>query len=278
MRIAIASREYVIKKMVELGAHPLKKWGQNFLVDEAIAKEIVFATKISKTDRVLEVGPGLGALSEYIAQTGAQIDLLDIDPLFCEHLRKTFSQNPSIHVILGDVMKFDLSQYNKIFGNLPYYLTTPILERVIENIGQIQSLTAMIQKEAYPRLIAKLGDEDYGPLSILYAYVGQISLVRKVSKVHFLPAPHVDSLVFKVDFRPNLDPIFVRKLASTTKNLFLLRRKTILNNLSGMVGGKEKASVLLNKLGIDFKKRPEELSLQFYVALSELLSVESKVE
>lgn len=274
MSKAIASKEFVVKKMVELGAHPLKKWGQNFLIDETVSKDIVFALKIEPKNRVLEIGPGLGALSEHLAASDATITLLDIDPLFCDHLKKTFSSSPKLEVVQGDVMKFDLNPYDKIIGNLPYYLTTPILEKVLDHASHLSTFIGMVQKEVFPRVIAKLGDEEYGPLSILYSYVGQVSLVRKVSKVNFLPMPHVDSLVFKVDFRKDINPVFLKKLTSVTKNLFLLRRKTILNNLGGLVGGKEKAQVLLDKLKVEPQKRPEELPLSFYVSLTELLLLE----
>lgn len=274
MNIAIASKEFVVKKMVEIGAHPLKKWGQNFLIDETMSKDLVSALKIEKNDRVLEIGPGLGALSEHLAASNGKVTLLDIDPLFCEHLRKTFATYPNLEVVQGDVMKYDLSPFNKVIGNLPYYLTTPILEKTLEHASHLSCFVGMVQKEVFPRVIAKLGDEEYGPLSILYSYVGQISIVRKVSKVNFIPVPHVDSLVFKVDFRKDLDPVFLKKLTSVTKNLFLLRRKTILNNLGGLVGGKEKALDLLGKLNIEPQKRPEELPLSFYVSLTELLRAE----
>ncbi len=278
MQPAIASKEFVVKKMVELGAHPLKKWGQNFLIDETIAKDIVFALKIKAEERVLEIGPGLGSLSEWLAKSEARVDLLEIDPLFCEHLKSTFKGNNRVQIIPGDVMKTNLSAYDKLIGNLPYYLTTPILERVLENAATLQTFVAMVQKEVYPRLVAKLGDEEYGPLSILYSYVSQVSVVRKVSKVAFLPVPHVDSLVFKVDFRQGIDSVFLNKLISITKTLFLLRRKTILNNLGGIVGGKEKAMVLLEKLKTEPQKRPEELPLAFYVSLTELLALERASE
>ncbi len=278
MQPAIASKEFVVKKMVELGAHPLKKWGQNFLIDETIAKEIVFALKINPFDKVLEIGPGLGSLSEWLSKSEARIDLLEIDPLFCEHLKTTFKPNNKVNVIAGDVMKTKLSGYNKIIGNLPYYLTTPILERILENASTLETFVAMVQKEVYPRLVAKLGDEEYGPLAILYSYAATIGVVRKVSKVAFLPVPHVDSLVFKVEFRKDLDPFFLNKLSSVTKTLFLLRRKTILNNLGGLVGGKEKALVLLEKLKTEPQKRPEELPLSFYVSLTELLALERASE
>ncbi len=278
MQPAIASKEFVVKKMVELGAHPLKKWGQNFLIDETIAKEIVFALKINPLDKVLEIGPGLGSLSEWLSKSEASVDLLEIDPLFCDHLKTTFRTHKKLNVISGDVMKTKLSSYNKIIGNLPYYLTTPILERILENASTLETFVAMVQKEVYPRLVAKLGDEEYGPLAILYSYAATISIVRKVSKVAFLPVPHVDSLVFKVEFRKDLDPLFLNKLSSITKTLFLLRRKTILNNLGGLVGGKEKALVLLEKLKTEPQKRPEELPLSFYVSLTELLALERASE
>ncbi len=274
MPLAIASKEFVIKKMVELSAHPLKKWGQNFLIDETVSKDIVFALKIEAGNKVLEIGPGLGALSEHLAGSQGAITLLDIDPLFCDHLRKTFGSYPRLEVVQGDIMKFDLNPFDKIIGNLPYYLTTPILEKILDHASHLNIFIGMVQKEVFPRVIAKLGDDEYGPLSILFSYVGQVSLVRKVSKVYFLPVPHVDSLVFKVDFRKDIDPAFLKKLTSVTKNLFLLRRKTILNNLGGLVGGKEKALVLLEKLHVEPQKRPEELPLSFYVSLTELLLLE----
>lgn len=268
----IANKEYVIKTMVEITAKPLKKWGQNFLIDDKVAEAIVKSIDLDAKKRVLEIGSGLGALSYHLVKSKAHVDLLEIDPLLSEHLRKVFRNDSGVTVITQDVLKTNLSGYDVIVGNLPYYITTPIIEQVLDVASTTSTFVAMVQKEAYPRINAKLGNESYGPLSILISYLGKVKMVSKVSKVCFLPTPHVDSLVFKIDFRKDIDPVFTKELTKVVKGLFRLRRKTILNNLYGYLGDKEKAAELLLKLNTPINKRPEELPLSFYVSLTQLLN------
>lgn len=272
MNHIIASKEYVIKKMVEFGAKPSKKWGQNFLIDDGVASAIVKSLAFESKKRVLEIGPGLGALSSHLVNSGSSIDLLEIDSTMAAHLQNEFKFDTNVKVICADVLKSDISGYDYIIGNLPYYITTPIIEKVLANASAESSFVAMVQREVYPRIIAKLGSEEYGPLSIIISYLGSVRQVLKVSKYSFLPAPHVDSLVFKIDFRKDLDRKFANKLIRVTKGMFLLRRKTIMNNLLSYTNDKEKSIRILEDLKTPANKRPEELPLSFYVGLAQLLT------
>jgi 16S rRNA (adenine1518-N6/adenine1519-N6)-dimethyltransferase len=238
--------------------------GQNFLVDADVAKKIVDLAEIQPGDKVLEIGSGAGSLSYFIAQYPALADLIDIDESLVLKLKKDFASTTNIHPQMGNVMRYEMAPYTKIIGNLPYYITSGILERILLQAKSTAKAVLMVQKEVLSRITAPVGDEDYGPLPILLQYRGKVTREFVVPRTAFSPAPHVDSIVFTISFDSRADIEKAGKIYALASTLFLHRRKTILNNLASMLGDSKKASVLLAKANIDEKKRPEDLTLQDY--------------
>ncbi len=242
--------------------------GQNFLIDRNVCKNIVASLEIKDGDHVLEIGSGAGSLSYYLAQYKEDIDLIDIDEGLVTKLQNDFSEINNVHPQIGNAMRYDMNGYTKIIGNLPYYITSGILEKVLLGAKDAKRAVFMVQKEAYLRLNSSIGNKDYGPLPLLIKYRSKVSKLYSVPRTSFSPAPHVDSLVFSLDFFEDKNDLEKTKnLYSLMNALFLHRRKTILNNLSGYVGDSSKAKDILSKSNILSTKRPEELSLDNYLTL-----------
>lgn len=242
--------------------------GQNFLIDRNVCKNIVSSLDIKDGDRVLEIGSGAGSLSYFLASYKEEIDLIDIDEGLVTKLQNDFESIENVHPKLGNAMRYDMSEYTKIIGNLPYYITSGILERVLLNAKNVNRAVFMVQKEAYTRLNSSIGSKDYGPLPLLIKYRAKMSKLYSVPRTSFSPAPHIDSLVFSLDFfedKRNLEK--TEKLYSLMNALFLHRRKTILNNLTGYLKDSSKAKDVLDHSNILPTKRPEELSLDDYLRL-----------
>ena len=236
-----------------------KSLGQNFLINPSVAEKIVGLLDLKDGDKVLEIGAGLGSLSYFLAKSPSNCQLIDIN----EH----FGNLENVEIKRQNVLKHNLSSFNKIIGNLPYYITSSIIEKLLLDAKDAEIMVLMTQKEVYPKLLSL----NKSPLSLFLNYVADISSAIDVGRNNFAPIPHVDSVVFTV--KPNehmKDPNNLR-LFKTMKQLFLLRRKNILNNLSNFVQNKEKAREILEKMGVDTNKRPEELPIEFYINLLKML-------
>jgi len=262
----IASKEYVINKCNEYGIFPSKRYGQNFLIQETPVIQASSALEISPEDVILEIGPGLGALSEKIKDAKVETHLFDIDPNMVEHLKHTFSNFPWVKVHQMDFLKLKWEGKCKIVGNLPYYITTPLIEHVLLNFD-CSIFVFMVQQEIETRLFAKKGTKEYGPLSLLIEATCKHEKVCKVLRTSFYPVPHVDSCIFKLTRINQMDLSFYRFL----NTVFSMRRKTILNNLLKYINDKEKAMEYLNTACISFTKRPEELSLEEFQNLYQMI-------
>ena len=241
--------------------------GQNFLVNPTVAGKIVNLLEIKEGDNVLEIGAGLGSLSYFIVKSQEKCQLIDIDERMLTFLNEQFANCNNIEIKRQNILKHDLSGFNKIIGNLPYYITSSIIEKLLLDGKDAEIMVLMTQKEVYPKLLSL----NKSPLSLFLNYVATISSPIEVGRNNFAPVPHVDSVVFTI--RPNghiKNPNNLR-LFKTMKQLFLLRRKNILNNLSNFVQNKEKAREILGKMGIDTNKRPEELPIEFYINLLKML-------
>ncbi len=244
--------------------------GQNFLIDEDVSKKIVSFLEIDDSDHVLEIGSGAGSLSYFIAQEKAEADLIDIDEALVTKLQHDFEDVSNIHPKMGNAMRYDMNGYTKIIGNLPYYITSGILEKILLGAKDVKKGIFMAQKEAFLRLNASLGNKDYAPLPLLIKYRAKMSRLLSVPRSSFSPAPHVDSVVFSLEFNDN-DIKKANDLYTLLNGVFLHRRKTILNNLSTLLKDSEKAKISLNLASIPLNKRPEELSLEQYLKLLETI-------
>ncbi len=270
----IASKEYVINKLAVYDVKAEKKYGQNFLIDDALALKIVEALQVSDGDEIIEIGPGLGALSSHLAEMPNNLYLVELDPVMAEHLKSEFT-NENVFVINEDILRYKFSNHTnplRVIGNLPYYITTAIIEMLLIENSKISKMVLMVQKEAFDRLVAKKGSKEYGPISIFIEYLGGAKTINKVSRHAYVPEPHVDSLVFSIEINKKRIVKNEKKFFEITKALFLMRRKTILNNLTAYLQNKTQAQEILTILKVDYLKRPEELGLEFYIELAERLS------
>lgn len=253
--------EHYFEKVAEYKLLAKHEVGQNFLVDIAVAKRIVETASLQGKDRVLEIGSGAGSLSYFINESKAESDLIDIDEALILKLQADFAANPKTHPQVGNIMRWDLSPYQKIIGNLPYYITSAIIEKILLEASSCEVAVLMVQKEVIARLSAKVGSPDYGPLPILLQFRADFAKVFNVARTSFSPTPHIDSSVFSLTFKKDVSLPEARALYAFVSLLFLHRRKTILNNLSTVTKDSTVAKEALISAGIDPTRRPEELSL-----------------
>lgn len=256
-----------IKTLKLLARHEV---GQNFLIDPDIAEKIVGLADIGPEDTVYEIGFGAGSLSYFIVAKPSHNVLADIDERFAIKLRGDFGDLENTEIRVENAMRSDLKGYTKIISNLPYYITSGLIERIVLDAPDVKKAVLMCQREVYSRLCAKEGDEGYSPLSIAIRYRATMKKEFNVSKDVFSPKPHVDSTVFTLTFDKEVPAKKGRKLYEFASKMFLHRRKTVYKNLQGMINDedpKDEALEVLKKADIDPKKRPEELSLDDYLRL-----------
>ena len=244
-----------------------KSLGQNFLINPEIAEKIVKMLDLSRDDNVLEIGAGLGSLSIYLAESKSHVELIDVDERMLTHLEKTFVNDENVVVRRQNILKEDCSNYSKIIGNLPYYITSGIIEHLLTNAFNAKTIVLMCQKEVYPKLLKTF----VSPLSILLNYVCDISSPVNVGRNNFVPIPHVDSVVFKLIPNKNIKNPDNKELLKLMQKLFLHRRKTILNCLQSVINDKAKSENILKGLDVDPQLRPEQLDINFYISLLKVL-------
>ena len=246
-----------------------KKLGQNFLIKRGIVDEIVKAADLHDGEPVLEIGPGIGTLTQGLAQSGANVTAIELDTRLLEVLDTTLAQYGNVKIVHGDVLKLDvLSIMNhepfKVVANLPYYITTPIIMSLLESQLPIERLVVMVQKEVALRMVAKPGTKDYGALSVAVQYYTKPDIVLDVPPKSFLPAPAVTSSVIRCVLRdkPPVDVIDERLFFRVVKAGFAQRRKTFANTMKTTGLSKDRIEELLAKANIDGQRRGETFTLQ----------------
>mgnify|MGYP000332889174 FL=1 len=246
-----------------------KKLGQNFLIKRGIVDEIVHAAEITVGEPVLEVGPGIGTLTQGLAQSGADVTAIELDRRLLEVLDTTLASYDNVRIIHGDVLKLDVPTIMnhkpfKVVANLPYYITTPIIMSLLESKLPIERLVVMVQKEVALRMIAKPGTKDYGALSVAVQYYTEPDIVLDVPPKSFLPAPAVTSSVIRCVLRdkPPVDVIDEKLFFRVVKAGFAQRRKTFANTMRTTGLSKEQIDDILVKANIDGQRRGETFSLQ----------------
>ena len=272
----IASKEYVIKRMTELMINPKKKFSQNFLTSYEVVKESVDSLHLESDDVIIDIGPGLGALTQELLNRGNQVYAYDIDLDMVNHLKEVFKGYSNFHLFNQDFMKTDLSSFEgkvvKVISNVPYNLTTPIIEKIVTSSIDVKVFEFMVQKEVYDRIKAKKGSKDYAPLNIFIEYVGSLSIVKKVTKDKFIPSPNVDSVVLKIEFnKERVNKEIEKEFFKVTKACFAQSRKTIQNNLNQYFNNKDKTKEILSIANIEENVRGEQLELKDYLKLSEII-------
>lgn len=246
-----------------------KKLGQNFLIKRGIVDEIVHAAEITVGEPVLEVGPGIGTLTQGLAQSGADVTAIELDRRLLEVLDTTLASYDNVRIIHGDMLKLDVPTIMnhkpfKVVANLPYYITTPIIMSLLESKLPIERLVVMVQKEVALRMIAKPGTKDYGALSVAVQYYTEPDIVLDVPPKSFLPAPAVTSSVIRCVLRdkPPVDVIDEKLFFRVVKAGFAQRRKTFSNTMKTTGLTRDRIEELLAKANIDGQRRGETFTLQ----------------
>jgi len=264
-----------------------KSLGQNFLIDPNILRNIVSHANLTEESGAIEVGPGIGALTEHLARAAKKVVSFEIDQRLLPVLEDTLSLYNNVTIVHSDILKADVEKVIKeemtgiedimVVANLPYYVTTPILLKLLNDRLPIRGFVVMMQKEVADRITAKPGTKEYGSLSIAIQYYVTAEVAMVVPKTVFMPQPNVDSAVIRLikHDEPPVKVINEDFLFEVTKASFAQRRKTILNNLqSGLPSGKEKKQLILDALetaDIEPTRRGETLSIQEFGKLADAL-------
>ena len=263
-----------------------KKFGQNFLIDSHVLNKIIAGAGVTKDDFVLEIGPGIGTLTQYLCEAAGKVFAVEIDKNLLPILEETLAPYDNVTVINEDILKLDLNaiarEYNggkpiKVVANLPYYITTPIIMGLFEAHVPLENLTVMVQKEVAKRMEAGPGTNDYGALSLAVQYYAEPYIVANVPCNCFMPRPNVDSAVIRLTRHEQM-PVAVKDEAQMFKMVraaFNQRRKTLVNSLNNspeLNFTKEEIQNALAEMNLSATVRGEALTLEQFAALSDLLS------
>ncbi len=256
-----------------------KALGQNFLTDPSVVRDIIEGSGITDQDHVIEIGPGVGTLTRALLESAAKVTSVEIDSKLIPILEAELGSYPNFELIEGDVLKTDLraiagDHQVKVVANLPYYVTTPILLRLLEEDFPWDSITIMIQKEVAMRLNSGPGTKDYGSLSVLVAYYADTELIRVVKPESFVPRPKVDSVVIRLDrltqkrVTPKDEEFFFKLIRQS----FAMRRKTLHNTLKPLGIDPVVMAKAFTEAGIDPQRRGETLTIEEFALLSDKIT------
>lgn len=262
-----------------------KRYGQNFLIDTSVLERIIHAAEITKDDCVLEIGPGIGTMTQYLAEAAREVVAVEIDANLIPILEETLADYDNVTVINDDILKVDICKIAqernggrpiKVVANLPYYITTPIIMGLFEKNVPLKSITIMVQKEVADRMQVGPGTKDYGALSLAVQYYAKPEIVANVPPNCFIPRPNVGSAVIRLT-RYETSPVAVKdekKMFSLIRASFNQRRKTLVNGLGNAAElsvTKEEVAEALEKMNLSPTIRGEALTLAQFAELSDLL-------
>ncbi len=255
-----------------------KKLGQNFLIDEGIVLDIVQKAEVSKEDLVIEIGPGLGTLTAALAENAKKVIAVELDDNMIPVLNERFALYDNVEIIHNDILKTDINtlingeEHVKIVANLPYYITTPIVMKLLEEKLNIESITVMVQKEVGERFCSTPNGKEYGAITVSINYYTEPEIVIDVPKENFMPIPEVDSCVVNLKVKKeHIELKNEKKFFQVIKAAFSQRRKNLGNSLLAVAKDKEEIKKMLEELGIDINKRAENLSLEDFARISNWL-------
>lgn len=266
--------------------HIQKKFGQNFLIDIGVLERIVDAAEITREDCVLEIGPGIGTMTQYLAERAGEVVGVEIDKNLIPILEETLSGYSNVTIINADILKVDINKIVeeknqgrpiKVVANLPYYITTPIIMGLLETHVPLESITVMVQKEVADRMQVGPGTKDYGALSLAVQYYAKPEIVANVPPNCFIPRPNVGSAVIRLT-RYEEPPVHVdneARLFALIRAAFNQRRKTLVNalgNAPGLGVTKEQTAAALQRMGLSLTIRGEALTLEQFARLAEELT------
>ena len=272
----LASPEVVRYIVKRFGLHMNKRLGQNFIIKRNVVDAIAEATDLKPGDPVLEIGPGIGTLTQALAETGAAVTAVELDNHLLPILDKTLEHYDNVTIIHNDILKVNIkelmnNQPFKVCANLPYYITTPIIMKLLEQRLPIERLVVMVQKEVAERMTAKPGSKIYGALSVAVQYYTDPKLIMDISPKSFLPPPEVTSSVVAMDIR-SVPPVSVKdedQFFKVVKTAFSQRRKTFANTMKATGLSKEDVATILNNCNIDGKRRGETMSLAEFASIAD---------
>lgn len=263
------NRSNIFEIVNTLNLKPDKDYGQNFLIEPQVSQKIVDALNIKENDNIIEIGPGLGSLTNFLSLTNAKTTVVDIDRRMVDFLNNVY-KNANIRIVENDIRKEDVFEYNKVIGNLPYNITTEAIQYFLLNAVKAEKMVFMIQSETFNHFYDVSGKE-YGPTSVLIHLLGNIKKLFAVKAGSFYPAPKCGSTVFEINIDARVDRFAAINAFKVAKQLFANRRKTIQNNLSNYLNDKELANKVCTDLNINPLSRPEQLQPEIYLAISDYL-------
>lgn len=253
-----------------------KSLGQNFLTDDTVLQNIVEGSDVNSDDIVIEIGPGVGTLTRELLKKAKKVYVVELDSSLIPILEEELKEFTNLSIIHGDALKIDFDELIgeeanvKIVANLPYYITTPIIAKLLNGRYKFKSLTVMIQKEVAERIAAKAGTKDYGALSLLVQYYCDVEVIRKVAPSCFIPRPKVESMVIRMD-RLSSPKVIVKDeklFFSVIRESFNMRRKTLRNALKTLKLSNEALETAFIKSNIDASRRGETLTIQEFATLA----------
>jgi len=278
----LTNPEVIRNIMSKSGIKFNKGLGQNFLTDDSVLEDIVLGSDIDENTAVIEVGPGIGCLTQALAEKAGKVVSIEIDKGLIPLLNSLFVAYNNVEIVEGDILKTDLKALISTFGdmkvrvaaNLPYYITTPIIMKLLEEDLPILSITVMVQKEVAERIVAKPGGKDYGALSVAVQYYSDAEIIREVPADCFMPPPKVDSAVVKMVLGKKDLGVEEKKFFRLVKAAFAQRRKTLINSIDGSnfyQMNKQQLKEAVESIGLDEKVRGEVLSLEQFAQLANII-------
>ncbi|WP_462331759.1 16S rRNA (adenine(1518)-N(6)/adenine(1519)-N(6))-dimethyltransferase RsmA [Schwartzia sp. (in: firmicutes)] len=279
----IADRGVTSHILKAFNLHASKRLGQNFLIDAGVVNGIVATAEIEPGDRVLEIGPGIGTLTQALAEAGADVTAVELDKKLPAVLAETLKAYDNVRIVPGDILKTDIralmgDEPFKVVANLPYYITTPIIMALLEQKLPITRIVTMVQKEVAERMTAEPGGKDYGALSVAVQYYTEPEFALNVPPKCFMPAPAVDSAVMDCVVRtePPVDVKDEKMFFRVVKASFGQRRKTLTNALTGVGISKDDVKTVLSTAGVEGTRRGETLTLAEFAALADAVTALNK--
>ena len=257
-----------------------KSLGQNFLVDDSVPRDIVSGAEVDENDLVIEIGPGVGTLTVQLLNKAKKVVAIELDNDLIPILTQEIGDNPKFTLIHKDALKVDFNEIIgeeksvKLVANLPYYVTTPIIVKLLKENYNFKSLTIMIQKEVAERMNAEPGNKDYGSLSLLVQYYCNTSIVRRVPPQCFIPRPKVDSIVIRLDRleEPKVKVENEKLFFEIIRSSFNMRRKTLWNGVKSIGLSKENLELAFKEAYVDPKRRGETLTIDEFAILSDKIN------
>ena len=256
------------------GIRPAKALGQNFVLDPNTIRKMVELADIDDSDTVVEIGAGVGSLTLALAHAARRVLAVEFDRRLLPALKEVLEPTSNVEIVEADALQLDFGavRANRLAGNLPYNIATPLVLKSLESAPQISDFTVMTQREVGERLAAPAGSKAYGHVTVMVRYFAAATLAARVSRRAFYPIPNVDSVIVRIVRRGELPSVDRERLFAVVREAFTQRRKTLRNCLSGVAGSADAAHAALRRAGIDPNARAENIDLDGFISLTQALA------